>query len=49
MAHGFHARAVVLLVGLARKCLELDRDVLVGICEWGEGRTMQRLGAKCFQ
>lgn len=42
-------RAVLLLVGLARKHFELDRDVLVGICEWGERRTMQRLGAKCFQ
>lgn len=42
-------RAVFLLVGLARKHSELDRDVLVGICEWGERRTMQRLEAKCLQ
>lgn len=39
----------MLLVGLSRKGLELDWDVLVGICEWGERRTMQRLEAKCFQ
>lgn len=56
MPHGFHAsvglqsnRAAELLVGLARKRLELDQDVLVGICEWGERRTMQRLEAKRFQ
>lgn len=42
-------RAVVLLLGLVRKHSELDRDVLAGICEWGERRTMQRLEAKCFQ
>lgn len=41
--------AVVLLAGFARKHLELDRDVLVRICEWGKGRTMLRLEAKCFQ
>lgn len=42
-------RSVVLLVELARKDLELDWDVLVRICEWGERRTMQCLEAKCFQ
>ena len=41
--------AVVLLAGFARKHLELDQDVLVRICEWGKGRTMLRLEAKCFQ
>lgn len=41
--------AAVLLTGFARKHLELDQDVLVRICEWGKGRTMLHLEAKCFQ
>ena len=41
--------AAVLLAGFGGNGLELDGDVLVGICGWGKGRTMLRLEAKGFQ